>query len=117
MIQTLDLATVNYSSKVRVYYEDTDAGGVVYHSQYLNFMERCRSDWLNEHQLDVATLDREHNLVFVVSEANVKYHAPAYLADDLVVTCRVLHVGKVSLQVQQTIYNQGKLLCLSLIHI
>lgn len=111
MSQASDITTANFTKQVRVYYEDTDAGGVVYHSQYLNFMERCRSDWLVEHDLDVSTLAKEHDLVFVVGEAAIKYHAPARLADNLLVTCSVLQVGKVSVKLRQTIYNRDKLLC------
>ena len=105
------LASANFVQEARVYYDNTDAGGVVYHAQYLNFMERCRSDWLAEHGLGVAVLQQQHSVVIVVNEVTVKYHAPARLADDLIVTCKMLQVGKIAMKMQQAIYNEGKLLC------
>lgn len=106
-----ELGSTSFKSQHRVYYEHTDAGGVVYHANYLNFMERCRCDWLEAIGYDVVSLEREHQLQWVVKHADVEFHAPARLFDLLSVTCSVLQVGKVRLEVQQSIYNNDQLLC------
>lgn len=100
-----------FSKDERVYYEDTDAGGVVYHANYLNFMERCRCEWLDSLGWDVAKIQNETGLMFVVREAKLIYDTPARLFDQLSVTAQALQVGKVKLVVEQKIYNKGRLLC------
>ena len=75
-----------FSIPVRVYWEDTDAGGVVYYARYLHFLERARSEWLRFVGIDQARLQREERLQFVVVEANIRYHRPAKFDDELVVT-------------------------------
>ena len=102
---------ISYKKNERVYYEHTDAGGVVYHAKYLNFLERCRSDWLADIGWDVATTLERNGIMWVVREANLRYDVPARLFDEITVDCLVLHVGKVSLLVQQNIYNGDVLLC------
>jgi len=100
-----------FQKTVRVYYEDTDAGGVVYHSNYLNFMERCRCDWLDSLGFNIAEIQENLNIVFVVREAELKYDKPARLFDELTVTVKPLQVGKVKLLLEQKIYNQSQLIC------
>lgn len=100
-----------FEKSIRVYYEDTDAGGIVYHSNYLNYMERCRCDWLNSLGFDVAKLQQNDGIMFVVREANLVFDRPARLFDEIRVTANALHVGKVKLVVEQKIYNQAQLLC------
>ena len=100
-----------FKSHYRVYYEHTDAGGVVYHANYLNFMERCRCDWLESIGHDLLSLQQNHLLQWVVTQVEVVFHAPAHLFDDLTVTCSVLQVGKVKLNLQQAVYNSDILLC------
>ena len=100
-----------FEKEVRVYYEDTDAGGIVYHSNYLNFMERCRCDWLESLGFNIAQIQENDGIVFVVREANLKFDLPAKLFDKLTVTLKPLQVGKVKLLLEQKIYNQGQLLC------
>ena len=100
-----------YHKQVRVYYEHTDAGGVVYHANYLNFMERCRCDWLQDLGWGVVEMQDETGLMWVVHEINIQYHSPARLFDDLDVSARVLQVGKVSMVAEQKIYNGDVLLC------
>ena len=101
----------SFEKAVRVYYEDTDAGGVVYHANYLKFMERCRTDWLDSLGFSIAYLEKKEDLIFVVKEASLIYHQPARLFDDIRVSCSALHVGKVKLELEQKIYNQSQLLC------
>jgi acyl-CoA thioester hydrolase len=71
---------------VRVYWEDTDAGGVVYHASYLRFLERARSEWLRNHGVAQQRLRAEHGILFVVCEMNLRFLAPARLDDELDVT-------------------------------
>jgi acyl-CoA thioester hydrolase len=75
-----------FTFPVRVYWEDTDAGGVVYYASYLKFLERARTEWLRALGVDQVRLLREERLQFVVVEANVRYHRPAKFDDQLAVT-------------------------------
>jgi len=100
-----------FKKPIRVYYEDTDAGGVVYHSNYLNFMERCRSDWLESLGFNIADIQQNNGIIFVVREIELKYDLPARLFDELTVTAKPLQVGKVKLLLEQKIYNQEQLIC------
>jgi acyl-CoA thioester hydrolase len=86
---------------VRVYYEDTDAGGVVYYANYLKFFERCRTEWLRSLGVDQSELARERGLQFVVAEISAKYFAPARLDDELAIEASVLRMGRCSLQFEQ----------------
>ena len=79
----------SFAFPVRVYWEDTDAGGVVYYARYLYFLERARSEWLRALGIDQARLLREERLQFVVVEANIRYHRPARFDDELVVTSTI----------------------------
>jgi acyl-CoA thioester hydrolase len=71
---------------VRVFYEDTDAGGVVYYANYLRFMERARTEWLRELGFEHASFEREHGALFIVRTVDVKYIKPACLDDYLKIT-------------------------------
>ena len=104
-----------FEKQERIYYEDTDAGGVVYHANYLKFMERCRCEWLSSLGFDVSELHSNEQIMFVVREANIKYDTPAKLFDEITVTAQVLQVGKVKLVLEQKIYNKGELLCVGTI--
>jgi acyl-CoA thioester hydrolase len=95
---------------VRVYYEDTDAGGVVYYANYLRFFERCRTEWLRALGIDQATLARQEGLCFVVAEIEVKYLAPARLDDELTVEARVAQFGRCSLVFEQAAKRHDEVL-------
>ena len=75
-----------FSWPVRVYWEDTDGGGVVYHSRYLNFFERARTEMIRAAGIDQAALQQQHNLIWVVLEMNVKFRKAAVMDDELLVT-------------------------------
>ena len=75
-----------FSWPVRVYWEDTDAGGVVYHARYLHFLERARTEWLRNRGVDQVKLRDTHGIVFVVSEMEIDFRSPARLDDELVAT-------------------------------
>ncbi|MGH8250019.1 MAG: tol-pal system-associated acyl-CoA thioesterase [Steroidobacteraceae bacterium] len=78
-----------FTFPVRVYWEDTDAGGVVYYASYLRFLERARSEWLRALGVDQAGLLRDERLQFAVVEAHVRYHRPARYDDSLLVSVAV----------------------------
>jgi tol-pal system-associated acyl-CoA thioesterase len=82
---------------VRVYYQDTDAGGVVFHAQYLAFMERARTELLNAARIDLARIADEDRILFLVFEIAVKYHQPARLNELLAVTAEVVKMGRASM--------------------
>jgi acyl-CoA thioester hydrolase len=72
-----------------VYWEDTDAGGVVYYANYLKYLERCRTDWLRELGVDQRSLRTERGLQFAVVDLQVSYHRPALLHDEVIVTAQL----------------------------
>jgi tol-pal system-associated acyl-CoA thioesterase len=84
-----------YSFPVRVYFENTDAGGVVYHAEYLKFMERARTEWLRHLGFDHQALARQHRIVFVVTAAAVDFLRAARLDDNLAVSVQLESLGKV----------------------
>ncbi len=91
--------------QIRVYYEDTDSGGVVYHSIYLNFMERARTEWLRSLGFEQDELIQKHDVVFAVRNLAIEYHLPARFNDSLVVSTEVVGVKQASLLFNQTITN------------
>ncbi len=95
---------------VRVYYEDTDAGGVVYYANYLKFFERCRTEWLRALGVEQATLAHEQALQFVVVRIEVKFIAPARLDDELAIEARISQLGRCSLQFEQAALRAGQVL-------
>lgn len=88
---------------VRVYWEDTDAGGVVYYANYLKFMERARSEWLRAHGFEQDILRDEEGVVFVVRRVEIDYLAPARFNDPLEITVELAGAGRASLDVTQTV--------------
>ncbi len=88
---------------VRVYWEDTDAGGVVYYANYLKFLERARSEWLRAHSFEQDALRDEAGVVFVVRRVEIDYLAPARFNDQLAVSVTLADLGRVSLDVDQLI--------------
>ncbi|MEN8214137.1 MAG: tol-pal system-associated acyl-CoA thioesterase [Pseudomonadota bacterium] len=97
--------------QVRVYYEDTDAGGVVYYANYLAFMERARSEWLRSLGFDNHSLAEQLGVVFVVRRAAVDYHRPARLDQLLDVSLRLKKRGRASLLFEQQVRHDDQLLC------
>jgi len=95
---------------VRVYYQDTDAGGVVFHAQYLSFMERARTEYLNARGFDLARFVSESRILFMVHEIAVRYHRPAMLNELLSVTAQVGSSGLASLVFLQRVERGAELL-------
>ena len=88
---------------VRVYYEDTDAAGVVYYANYLKFMERARTEWLAAIGFPLAAFEREHGVVFVVHRCEIDFRGPARLNDTLDVTVEPEFRGATRLVARQTV--------------
>ncbi len=95
---------------VRVYYQDTDAGGVVFHAQYLAFMERARTELLNERGFDLPRFAEESRILFMVHGITVRYHRPARLNDMLDVSARVASIGPASVDFEQRVERGQELL-------
>ena len=91
---------------IRVYYEDTDSGGVVYHSNYLRFMERARTEWLRDLGYSQNRLCDEENLVFVVSSMNIDFKKPAFIDELLNVNSRIAKLRGTRLVFEQIINNE-----------
>ena len=92
---------------VRVYYEDTDAAGVVYYANYLKFMERARTEWLESRGHPLAAFEREHGVVFVVHRCEIDFRRPARLNDVLAATVEVEELGAARLVVTQRVEREG----------
>ena len=99
---------MKHSMEIKVYYEDTDAGGVMYHASHIRFMERARTEFLSQFGTSVEAL---HNsgLYFVVTRVNIRYRQPARLGDILTVTAETEKVKKYSMTIKQSI-EKGKTL-------
>jgi acyl-CoA thioester hydrolase len=100
-----------FEHAVRIYWEDTDAGGIVFYANYLKFFERARTEWLRDLGLGQHALRQETGGMFVVSETTVKYHRPAQLDDLLRVTARLSEAGRASLVIAQQAWRGDTLLC------
>ncbi len=92
----------NFDWPVRVYYEDTDAGGIVYHARYLYFLERARTEWLRNLGFNQSEL-KQQDLVFVVRDMQIKWCQPAKLDDELIVKIQNVNIKKASMIMEQSI--------------
>lgn len=99
-----------YSFPVRVYFENTDAGGVVYHSEYLKFLERARTEWLRHLGYDHQALARDHRVLFVVTAMAIDFQRPARLDDNLAVSVRLESLGKVRCVFLQEVRRDDEIL-------
>lgn len=106
----VDAAAQVHVFPVRVYYEDTDAGGVVYYANYLKFAERGRSELLRQHGIDNTGLQQRHGINFAVRDCSVTYHAPARLDDSLSVLTDLQSVGAATLSMRQRVARENELL-------
>tara|TARA_B110000037_G_scaffold220963_1_gene290346 strand:+ start:505 stop:900 length:396 start_codon:yes stop_codon:yes gene_type:complete len=94
----------------RVYFEDTDSGGVVYHANYLKFMERARTEWLRSLGLNQAKLKQEEKVMFVVRKINIQYKIPARFNDELVVHTDRTKTTDYSIILKQNIFRNTELI-------
>ncbi len=106
-----------FSLPVRVYFQDTDAGGVVYHANYLNFMERARTEWLRTYGHSNAGLMKEFGMVFVMRSVKLDYLKPALLDDLLEVTAQIKDIGRSRLTLLQTVRRGDELLTEAEVHL
>jgi len=106
-------APAPFSWPIRVYWEDTDAGGIVFYANYLKFFERARTEWLRSLGLEQQALRERTGQMFVVGETSIRYHRPARLDDELIVTARLQETGRASLIIAQQalLKGSGALLC------
>ncbi|MDP2153698.1 MAG: tol-pal system-associated acyl-CoA thioesterase [Methylotenera sp.] len=104
------MSFAKFSWPVRVYYEDTDTGGVVYHSNYLNFMERARTEWLRALGFEQTELKDGHGIIIVVHSLSITFKKPAYFNDMLEIHCDIVKIGHGSIELAQTITREGVLL-------
>lgn len=96
---------------IRVYYEDTDSGGVVYHSNYLNFMERARTEWLRSMGFEQDELITQHQCIFAVHSMQLNFRRPAKFNDLLLVQSRITNLSGASFEFEQKIFRDDELLC------
>ena len=98
---------------IRVYYEDTDSGGVVYHANYLRFMERARTEWLRSLGFEQDTLRDAHGVLFAVRSAQLDYLKPAHFNDALEVSAQIIKRGRASLVFAQEVrrVQDGEVVC------
>jgi acyl-CoA thioester hydrolase len=101
---------VPYHFKIRVYWEDTDAGGIVFYANYLKFFERARTEWLRERGVSQQQLREAVGAMFVVTETALRYHAPARLDDLIEVTVQVRETARASMVIAQQALRDGTLL-------
>lgn len=100
-----------FSWPIRVYWEDTDAGGIVFYANYLKFFERARTEWLSSLSIEQRHLKETTGGMFVVAETSVHYLRPARLDDELIVTARMQQGGRASMTIHQQILLKNALIC------
>ena len=104
----MNLHAQPFAWPVRVYYEDTDVGGVVYYANYLKFMERARTEWLRSLGFDMSALAREYRCHFVAQRAEIDFLRPARLDNDLVVTVALARAGHARLVLVQDVLRDAQ---------
>ena len=102
---------------IRVYYEDTDAGGVVYHTNYIKFMERARTEWLRDLGFEQDELRDKEGVIFAVRSIQVDYFLPAKFNDELLVSSKVIKKGKASITLEQEVVRESQVLCKGMIKV
>ncbi|MDP9902673.1 tol-pal system-associated acyl-CoA thioesterase [Variovorax ginsengisoli] len=99
---------MSYAHPIRIYWEDTDAGGIVFYANYLKFMERARTEWLRSLGVEQQALREATGGMFVVSETQLKYHRPARLDDELLVTAELRDLGSASIIIAQRVLSKAQ---------
>jgi len=97
--------------KTRVYWEDTDAGGIVFYANYLKFFERARTEWLRSLGIEQQQLKETTGGMFVVAQTDVRYLRPARLDDELMVTAHLMDSGRASMTIGQQVLLENAVLC------
>lgn len=104
-------ASAAFRWPVRVYYEDTDAGGIVYHANYLRFMERARTEWLRHLGFEQDDLSEREQILFVVKTISIDYCSPARFNDEIDVLCAITRCGRASIEFDQDVVRDAVTLC------
>jgi acyl-CoA thioester hydrolase len=107
MTAPADEHTAPFSHAIRVYWEDTDAGGVVFYANYLKFFERARTEWLRARGIGQQRLRDDTGVIFIVTDTALRYRAPARLDDLLQVTVRPTTTGRASMTLQQQAWRHN----------
>ena len=105
-----DPAAWHHQHTVRVYWEDTDAGGIVFYGNYLKFMERARTEWLRTIGFEQETMRKAGEGMFIVADTQLRYLRPAKLDDLLTVSVTIREIGRVSVVFEQTVWRGDTLL-------
>ena len=108
---------IGYTWPIRVYYEDTDAGGIVFYANYLKFFERARTEWLRACGVDQRRLADETGAIFIVRSTALDYRAPARLDDVVKIVSRIERLGRASVDFAQEAWREGTLLATGSIRI
>jgi acyl-CoA thioester hydrolase len=103
-------APADFRATMRIYWEDTDAAGIVFYANYLKFFERARTEWLRGLGFGQEALRTQANIAFIVSETRLRYRRPARLDDVIDVSVAVAHLGQASLEIAQEARRAGELL-------
>ena len=93
---------------IRIYYEDTDSGGVVYYANYLKFMERARTEWLRSLSIEQDELKQQSDVLFAVRKVAIDYKIAARFNDSLLVTTKITKVSGASIELRQTITKESE---------
>jgi len=104
------MSTADHHFDLRIYYEDTDHGGVVYYANYLKYMERARTEFMRSHGIELDQLLRDENVLFAVTEAHVHYRRSAHFNDALSVQSRLSHAHGARLGFKQVVMRGADLL-------
>ena len=104
------ISILKHDNNIRVYYEDTDAGGLVYHANYLKFAERSRTEMLRKIKIEQLKLKNEHNIHFVVKTLYIEFFKSAILDDLLKIKSVILKIPAAKIIMEQTIYNKMTLI-------
>ena len=107
----------NFTYKTKVYYEDTDAGGVVYYANYLNFLERARTEAITSIGLSNKKIKKIFNAFIIVKACNIQYKLSAYLEDELLITSFVKSITKTSFIMSQRINRKNDLISEAEVHL
>jgi acyl-CoA thioester hydrolase len=106
----------NFIHKVKVYYEDTDAGGVVYYANYLNFLERARTEAINSFGLSNKKIKEDFNVLIIVKSCNIQYKKSAHLEDELSIRSFVKNITKTSISMMQIVSRKEEVITEALVH-
>ena len=107
----------SFNHKIKVYYEDTDAGGVVYYANYLKFLERARSEALSEVGLSNLKIKKDYGALIVVKSCNIEFNKSAHLEDKLKINSFVTSFTKTSFTMSQSIYRNKDIIVKSKVHL